>query len=47
MEIEAIDKDDSIGKDKLMEQCNFYLQAFRIPEEDLLTASYSDMLLVR
>jgi predicted adenylyl cyclase CyaB len=45
VEIEAIDLDGSIGRKKLLEQCNFYLQAFRIPEEDLLTASYSDMLL--
>lgn len=45
VEIEAIDLDGSIGREKLLKQCNYYLQAFRIPEEDLLTASYSDMLL--
>lgn len=45
VEIEAIDTNGSIGKEKLLEQCNYYLQVFRIPEADLLTASYSDMLL--
>lgn len=45
VEIEAIDQDGSIGPEKLLEQCNYYLRAFRIPEKDLLTASYSDMLL--
>jgi predicted adenylyl cyclase CyaB len=44
-EIEAIDLDGSIGKEKLQEQCSFYLQAFGIKEEDLLTSSYSDMLI--
>ena len=45
VEIEAIDLDGSIGREKLLAQCNYYLRAFRIAEEDLLTASYSDMLL--
>ncbi|MBI1782965.1 MAG: class IV adenylate cyclase [Sphingobacteriales bacterium] len=44
-EIEAIDKDGSIGKERLQEQCEFYLKAFGIKEIDLLTDSYSDMLL--
>ena len=47
VEIEAIDQDGSIGREKLMEQCRFYLKALQIPDDDLLTASYSDMLLIR
>lgn len=44
-EIEAIDTDGSIGKERLQEQCEFYLKAFGIKEQDLLTDSYSDMLM--
>ena len=44
VEIEAIDSDGTIGKEKLLEQCNFYLNAFEIEEGDLLENSYSDML---
>ena len=44
-EIEAIDTDGSIGREKLLEQCNYYLQLFGINEVDLLKESYSDMLL--
>lgn len=44
-EIEAIDKDGTIGKERLQQQCEFYLRAFEIDEADLLTNSYSDMLL--
>lgn len=44
-EIEAIDKDGSIGKEKLQQQCEYYLQAFELKPADLLTSSYSDMLL--
>src|SRR3989339_2093289 len=36
MEIEAIDKDEIIGKDKLQEQCKYYLDLFRISADDLL-----------
>ena len=45
VEIEAIDKDGTIEKEKLLEQCNFYLDLFKIPKENLLSNSYSDMLL--
>lgn len=44
MEIEAIDKDGTIGKDKLQEQCQFYLDLFGITKNDLLSKSYSDMI---
>ena len=44
VEIEAIDKDGSIGSKNLMAQCTHYLTLFDIKEHDLLTNSYSDML---
>lgn len=44
MEIEAIDKEGTIGKDKLQEQCQYYLSIFEISNADLLSKSYSDML---
>ncbi len=45
VEIEAIDKDGTIGREKLLEQCTFYLHLFKISEADLISNSYSDMLL--
>ena len=45
VEIEAIDSDGQIKKEKLLEQCNFYLNLFKINREDLISNSYSDMLL--
>lgn len=45
MEIEAIDSDGSFGKEKLLEQCENYLQLFDIPKSDLISVSYSDLLL--
>ncbi|MCB0839414.1 MAG: class IV adenylate cyclase [Bacteroidetes bacterium] len=44
VEIEAIDKDGTIGKEKLMEQCQRYMELFQIRDEDLLEKSYSDMI---
>lgn len=44
VEIEAIDEEGSIGKDKLDEQCKYYLEVLKIPQEDLLSESYSDMV---
>ncbi len=45
MEIEAIDSDGSFGKEKLLEQCQNYLDLFGIPKNDLISVSYSDLLL--
>ena len=45
MEIEAIDCDGKLGKEKLLEQCNHYLKLFGIPPENLISVSYSDLLL--
>ncbi|MDO8558382.1 MAG: class IV adenylate cyclase [bacterium] len=45
VEIEAIDKDGSIEKEKLQEQCQLYMQLFGISDTDLVSVSYSDLLL--
>ena len=45
IEIEAIDNNESIGKNKLLEQCQFYLDLFKIPKNDLVSVSYSDLML--
>jgi predicted adenylyl cyclase CyaB len=45
VEIEAIDKEGKIGKNKLLEQCNQFLKLFKINQEDLISESYSDLLL--
>lgn len=45
VEIEAIDKNGNIGQERLLEQCNFYLDLFEINQEDLIDRSYSDMIM--
>jgi predicted adenylyl cyclase CyaB len=45
LEIEAIDEKGTIGKEKLLEQCKQYLAKFHIKSDDLISNSYSDMLL--
>src|SRR3989344_8010057 len=45
MEIEAIDSDGSYKKEKLLKQCQKYLKLFGIPKDDLVSVSYSDLLL--
>ena len=45
IEIEAIDEHGDIGYEKLLAQCSFYMQLFNIQEGDLMTNSYSDMIL--
>lgn len=45
IEIEAGNISSDLSKEQLQEQCNHYLDAFGIPEEDLVSVSYSDMLL--
>jgi predicted adenylyl cyclase CyaB len=47
IEIEAIDREGNIGKPKLLEQCNFYQDLFKIQKEDLISVSYSDLILNR
>lgn len=45
VEIEAIDKDGSIGKDKLYTQCQEYMKLLGISDGDLISVSYSDLML--
>lgn len=45
VEIEAIDLTGDIGKEKLQQQCEDYMQLFGITEKDLVYCSYSDLLL--
>ena len=47
IEIEAIDEDGSIGKERLQDQCESYLKRFGVSDEDLIANSYSDLLLNR
>jgi predicted adenylyl cyclase CyaB len=45
VEIEARDVDGTIGRPKLLQQCQEFRTLFDISDSDLLTDSYSDMLL--
>ena len=45
VEIEAIDNSGSLKDEKLLKQCQKYLQLFGIKENDLISVSYSDMLM--
>ena len=45
VEVEAIDKDGSIGKEKLQAQCDEYVVLFNIAEEDFISVSYSDLII--
>lgn len=47
MEIEAIDTDGSIGREKLLAQCTEYMRLFEIADTDLVSVSYSDLLLAK
>lgn len=47
VEVEAIDKDGSIGIEKLQEQCRYYGQLFELSTDDYIAESYSDLLLSR
>ena len=44
IEVEAIDKDGSLGIEKLKEQADKYAAFFNIKKEDFIALSYSDML---
>ncbi len=43
IEVEAIDIDESLGVQKLQQQCDFYLNLFQVSKEDLVAQSYSDL----
>jgi adenylate cyclase, class 2 len=45
MEIEAGNILADLSKEKLQEQCDFYMGEFGIRSEDIIDVSYSDMLL--
>jgi predicted adenylyl cyclase CyaB len=47
MEIEAIDIDGTLNKGKLHQQCENYLKELGIKASDLLSHSYSDMILAQ
>jgi len=44
-EIEASDLYAEVSREQLLSQCEFYLQELRIKEEDLISVSYSDMIM--
>lgn len=44
VEVETIDKDGSIGIEKLKQQCDHYIQLFGINEHQFMAESYSDLL---
>ena len=46
VEVEAIDKDGSVGKEKLQAQCDEYAALFGIGAADFCALSYSDMVLL-
>jgi len=45
VEVEAIDLEGNIGREKLQQQCDKYKAMLGIRDEDLLAKSYSDLLL--
>jgi adenylate cyclase, class 2 len=45
VEIEAIDSNGQLGFDYIHRQCSEYMEYFQIKDTDLLTHSYSDLLL--
>jgi predicted adenylyl cyclase CyaB len=44
VEVEAIDKDGSIGIEKLKKQCDYYIRLFGITQDQFIAESYSDLL---
>lgn len=44
IEVEAKDKDGTIGKEKLKQQCQSYLQELGITSEQLVSLSYCDLI---
>jgi len=47
VEIEAIDTNGTIGEEKLNDQCNAYMKTLNIKPEDLISESYSDLMMKR
>ncbi len=44
IEVEAIDTNGSIGKEKLQQQCDLFAALFNISDDDFIAVSYSDMV---
>ncbi|HZH67141.1 MAG TPA: class IV adenylate cyclase [Flavisolibacter sp.] len=47
IEVEAIDKEGSIGVERLKEQCVFYQALFAIDDNQFIADSYSDLVLAK
>jgi adenylate cyclase, class 2 len=47
VEVEAIDKDGTIGLDKLKQQCDQYIALFGLQHSQFMAESYSDLLLAK
>jgi adenylate cyclase, class 2 len=47
VEIEAIDTEGAIGKERLLTQCQAFLNLLKIAPHDLVAVSYSDLLLAK
>jgi adenylate cyclase, class 2 len=47
VEVEAIDKDGSIGIESLKQQCNHYIQMLKITDDQFIAESYSDLLMAK
>ncbi len=45
VEIEAIDSEGIRNSEELLEQCRFYMRLLKINEDELISCSYSDLLL--
>jgi predicted adenylyl cyclase CyaB len=45
VEIEAIDADGNIGRERLLDQCRRFMTLLEIDDADLIDRSYSDMLM--
>lgn len=47
IEVEAIDKDNTINPEVLKQQCEQYISLFKINKEDFIAESYSDLLMAK
>jgi adenylate cyclase, class 2 len=47
VEVEAIDKNGSVGIEKLKEQCRYYQNMLGVRDTDFMAESYSDLLLAK
>jgi adenylate cyclase class 2 len=47
IEIEAVDYEGNIGIEKLTEQCQHYLKLFGVTDPDLISESYSDLIIAK